>query len=209
MDIPAAIELNKTALLRIIASLFAMLEAAQARIPVALHRGVARVLRPAESAVRRLIVTLARISNLKALPPRSRPAPTGLAIVAILSVFTLFHMGALHTLSIVGLVVAPDRLLEIRRNRLLSLNESRHSAYTDPDAVREAAELLVGAKRPVIYAGQGQYDRARQALEQSIRTHPSYATAYEKIEEALERDFESSILNAIEEQSNYIRDEDD
>lgn len=36
----------------------------------------------------------------------SSPAPTGLAIVAILSVFTLFHMGALHTLSIVGLVVA-------------------------------------------------------------------------------------------------------
>ena len=35
----------------------------------------------------------------------SSPAPTGLAIVAILSVFTLFHMGALHTLSIVGLVV--------------------------------------------------------------------------------------------------------
>jgi len=33
----------------------------------------------------------------------------------------------------------------------------------------------------VIYAGQGQYDRARQALEQSIRTHPSYATAYENL----------------------------
>lgn len=33
----------------------------------------------------------------------------------------------------------------------------------------------------VIYAGQGQYDRARAALEQSIRTHPSYATAYENL----------------------------
>src|SRR3982751_223095 len=33
----------------------------------------------------------------------------------------------------------------------------------------------------VIYAGQGQYDKARQALEQSIRTHPSYATAYENL----------------------------
>jgi tetratricopeptide (TPR) repeat protein len=32
----------------------------------------------------------------------------------------------------------------------------------------------------VIYASQGQYDKARAALEQSIRTHPSYATAYEK-----------------------------
>lgn len=33
----------------------------------------------------------------------------------------------------------------------------------------------------VIYASQGQYDKARQALEQSIRTHPSYATAYENL----------------------------
>jgi len=33
----------------------------------------------------------------------------------------------------------------------------------------------------VIYAGQGQYDKARAALEQSIRTHPSYATAYENL----------------------------
>src|SRR5688500_7265052 len=33
----------------------------------------------------------------------------------------------------------------------------------------------------VIYASQGQYDRARAALEQSIGTHPSYATAYETL----------------------------
>src|SRR3954471_15952054 len=33
----------------------------------------------------------------------------------------------------------------------------------------------------VIYASQGQYDKARVALEQSIRTHPSYATAYENL----------------------------
>ena len=33
----------------------------------------------------------------------------------------------------------------------------------------------------VIYASQGQYDKARTALEQSIRTHPSYATAYENL----------------------------
>ena len=38
VDIPAAIDLHKTALLRIVASLFAMLDAAQARIPLALHR---------------------------------------------------------------------------------------------------------------------------------------------------------------------------
>ena len=87
MNIPQAIDLNKTALARIVAGLFALLgaagEAALARIPLALHRAVARVLRPAESAARRLIVTLARITNLKAPPPRqSRPAPAGLARAA-------------------------------------------------------------------------------------------------------------------------------
>lgn len=30
----------------------------------------------------------------------------------------------------------------------------------------------------VLYAGQGQYEKARVALEKAIRTHPSYATAY-------------------------------
>ncbi len=33
----------------------------------------------------------------------------------------------------------------------------------------------------VIYAAAGQYDKARASLEQSIRTHPSYATAYENL----------------------------
>lgn len=33
----------------------------------------------------------------------------------------------------------------------------------------------------VLYAGQGQYDKARTALEMAIRTHPSYATAYENL----------------------------
>jgi tetratricopeptide (TPR) repeat protein len=33
----------------------------------------------------------------------------------------------------------------------------------------------------VLYASQGQYEKARQSLEQSIRTHPAYATAYENL----------------------------
>ena len=33
----------------------------------------------------------------------------------------------------------------------------------------------------VLYASQGQFEKARQALETSIRTHPSYATAYENL----------------------------
>ncbi len=33
----------------------------------------------------------------------------------------------------------------------------------------------------VLYAGQGQYDKARMALEMAIRTNPSYSTAHENI----------------------------
>jgi tetratricopeptide (TPR) repeat protein len=32
-----------------------------------------------------------------------------------------------------------------------------------------------------IHASQGQYEKARAALEQSIRTRPGYATAYENL----------------------------
>ncbi len=33
----------------------------------------------------------------------------------------------------------------------------------------------------MLYAGQGQYDKARAALEMAIRTNPNYATAYENL----------------------------
>jgi tetratricopeptide (TPR) repeat protein len=33
----------------------------------------------------------------------------------------------------------------------------------------------------VLYADQGQYDKARKALESAIKTHPSYATAHENL----------------------------
>lgn len=33
----------------------------------------------------------------------------------------------------------------------------------------------------VLYAGQGEYEKARESLEMAIRTHPSYATAYENL----------------------------
>lgn len=33
----------------------------------------------------------------------------------------------------------------------------------------------------VLYAGRGEYEKARESLEMAIRTHPSYATAYENL----------------------------
>ena len=60
MDWARAIERNSEALKGIVEALFVMLGLAgtdtTARIPKPLHRAVLRVLRPAESAVRRLVV---------------------------------------------------------------------------------------------------------------------------------------------------------
>jgi hypothetical protein len=77
-DWARAIERNRDALTGIIAALFAMLGLHQAggtvgRIPRELHRSVLRVLRPAESAVRRLVVIAARGLVLKPVPARPKP----------------------------------------------------------------------------------------------------------------------------------------
>ena len=45
---------------------------------------------------------------------------------------------------IVGLITSPDRLIQIRRNRLLSLKENRESDYVDADAVRQE---IIAARR--------------------------------------------------------------
>ena len=79
MDWARAIERNSEALKGIIEVLFAMLglvgEATVELIPSAAHRAVLRVLHPAESAVRRLIVIAARGLVVKVAP--SRPMPAG------------------------------------------------------------------------------------------------------------------------------------
>ena len=45
----------------------------------------------------------------------------------------------------------------------------------------------------VLYASQGQYDKARSALEMAIRTHPSYATAHENLGRHLRQDGEPGL----------------
>ncbi len=83
MDWARAIERNSEALKGIVEGLFAMLglagEATVSRIPQPLHRAVLRVLWPAESAVRRLIIIAARglVVKLPASRPISRPMPAG------------------------------------------------------------------------------------------------------------------------------------
>jgi regulator of PEP synthase PpsR (kinase-PPPase family) len=65
---------------------------------------------------------------------------------------------------VVGLTVSPDRLIQIRRNRLLSLQEDRQSAYIESEAVREeivrARRLFEKQKWPVI-------DVTRRSIEET------------------------------------------
>jgi regulator of PEP synthase PpsR (kinase-PPPase family) len=65
---------------------------------------------------------------------------------------------------VVGLTVSPDRLIQIRRNRLLSLHEDRESAYIESEAVRDeivkARRLFEKHKWPMI-------DVTRRSIEET------------------------------------------
>ena len=81
MDWALAIKRNSEALKGIVEALFAMLgldgDATRLRIPQPLHSAVLRLLRPAESAMRRLIVIAARGLVVKLAPSRPMPKPAG------------------------------------------------------------------------------------------------------------------------------------
>jgi len=65
---------------------------------------------------------------------------------------------------VVGLRISPDRLVQIRRHRLLSLNESADTAYADEELVRaeivEANRLFARMKWPTI-------DVSRRSVEET------------------------------------------
>jgi len=65
---------------------------------------------------------------------------------------------------IVGLWVSPDRLVQVRRNRLTSMGETRDSDYVDPDAVR--AEIAVTRQ---LFENQGwaMIDVSRRSIEET------------------------------------------
>lgn len=65
---------------------------------------------------------------------------------------------------IVGLTASPDRLIQIRRNRLLSFNETRPSSYVDESAVREE---VIGAKRLFARRGWPVIDVTRRSVEET------------------------------------------
>ncbi len=65
---------------------------------------------------------------------------------------------------VVGLTVSPDRLVQVRRNRLLSLNETAETDYTDPDAVKRE---VVEARRIFTRAGWPVIDVSRRSIEET------------------------------------------
>jgi regulator of PEP synthase PpsR (kinase-PPPase family) len=65
---------------------------------------------------------------------------------------------------VVGLTASPDRLVQIRRNRLLSLQEDRESAYVDTDTVREET---VKARRLFEREGWPVIDVTRRSVEET------------------------------------------
>jgi hypothetical protein len=65
---------------------------------------------------------------------------------------------------VVGLSISPDRLIQIRRNRLLSLKENRESTYIDVDAVRDE---IVQARRLYEREGWPVIDVTRRSVEET------------------------------------------
>jgi regulator of PEP synthase PpsR (kinase-PPPase family) len=65
---------------------------------------------------------------------------------------------------IVGLTISPDRLIQIRRNRLRSLNERRDSEYVDTDLVRGE---VVAARRLFERQGWPVIDVTRRSVEET------------------------------------------
>jgi [pyruvate, water dikinase]-phosphate phosphotransferase / [pyruvate, water dikinase] kinase len=71
---------------------------------------------------------------------------------------------AIKGVPIVALTLSPDRLLEIRRNRLKSLNEQRESSYVDADAVRQE---VINARRLFERQGWPVIDVTRRSVEET------------------------------------------
>lgn len=68
---------------------------------------------------------------------------------------------------IVGLIAAPERLVQIRKSRLLTLNDERPSSYTDTEAVREE---VIRARRLYERKGWPVIDVTRRSVEETSAT---------------------------------------
>jgi regulator of PEP synthase PpsR (kinase-PPPase family) len=81
---------------------------------------------------------------------------------------------ALTRAVVVGLTVSPDRLVQIRRNRLVNLREQRESAYTDLESVREE---IIQARRMFEKHGWPVIDVTRRSVEETAAAVINVLTA--------------------------------
>jgi regulator of PEP synthase PpsR (kinase-PPPase family) len=65
---------------------------------------------------------------------------------------------------VVGLTVSPERLVQIRRNRLLSLNQAPETSYVDLEKVQEE---LAFARRMFADNGWPVIDMTRRSIEEA------------------------------------------
>jgi len=89
-----------------------------------------------------------RAANVPLVPGRDPPA----------------KLLALKNTLIVGLIASPDRLIQIRRNRLLSLKEERDTSYIDQEAVRQE---IIAARRLYERHGWPMIDVTRRSVEET------------------------------------------
>jgi len=110
---------------------------------------------------------LAGVSRSSKTPTAIYLANRGYKVANIPLVVESPPPASLYTLRnplVVGLTTSPDRLVQIRRNRLLSLNQAPETAYVDQEAV--AAELAF-ARRIFSDNGWPVIDVTRRSIEET------------------------------------------
>jgi [pyruvate, water dikinase]-phosphate phosphotransferase / [pyruvate, water dikinase] kinase len=74
------------------------------------------------------------------------------------------NIGKLRKPLVIGLFASPDRIVQIRQNRLLSLNANQESSYVDRDAV---AEEVNQSRRLFAQRGWATIDVSRRSIEET------------------------------------------
>jgi regulator of PEP synthase PpsR (kinase-PPPase family) len=76
---------------------------------------------------------------------------------------------------VVGLVISPDRLEQIRKSRLLSLKEDRETSYVDIDKIKEevieARKLFLKYKWPVLDVTRKSVEETTAIILQMLTKH--------------------------------------
>ncbi len=117
----------------------------------------------------------------------------------LLSVSTILHADEIQDANKLFKQGKPSQALEIVNKYLADKPKDAQARflkgliYTDQDKTNDAIKIFSALTEDypelpepynnlaVLYDSQGQYDKAKIALERAIRTHPSYATAHENL----------------------------